>query len=256
MFDIEPLTGSLGAEIQGLDMAVVPDAEVVSKLRAAMAEYKVLVVRDQHTVGPREHLAFASQFGTAEVHPQHPHLDDLPAVTILEKLGDHGYERDSWHTDGSPRNNTTWFSFLRAVSIPPYGRDTLFADMEAAYRGLSPGLQSYIDPLTALHSWGRQIPDAAPVQHPVVLTSSLTGRKVLYVNRVYTRLVEGMREMESDSLLTYLCEQAHIPEYQLRVRWRPGSIAMWDNETTQHYLVRDVEFPRVMHRVMVTPEPM
>lgn len=253
MFEIEPLTGTFGAEIRGVDLAMAPDDEVVEKLLAALAEYKVLLFRDQHAVGPKEQLAFASRFGQPEVHPTHPHVEELPAVTVLQNLGDHGYERDSWHTDGSTRDDTCWISFLRAVDIPAYGRDTAFADMEAAFNGLSPGLQQYVEGLTAEHNWGRQIPGSPSVEHPIVLTSHLSHRKVLYVNRVYTTSVVGVRAIEGDALLALLYEQTHIPEYQLRIRWQPGSIAMWDNETTQHYLVRDLEYPRVMHRVMVAP---
>ena len=158
---------------------------------------------------------------------------------------------DSWHTDGPPRELTQWFSFLLAHKVPPYGRDTLFADMEAAYQRLSPTLREFLEGLRAMNSWGVSNPDAAPVEHPVVITDPDTGCKSLYVNRLYTNSIVGMRKEESDMLLEFLFRQTNVPELQLRVSWNPGTLTIWDNEKTQHYLVRDKAYDRVMHRVMV-----
>ena len=142
-------------------------------------------------------------------------------------------------------------SILQAVDVPPYGRDTVFADMEAAYEQLSKPMRELLGGLWAVHSWGPQKPDAPPVEHPVILEDAVSGRKTLYVNRAYTRSIAGLRRAESKTLLKYFFSLTHLSELQLRVSWKPGSIVMWDNEKTQHYLVRDLSYRRVMHRVML-----
>ena len=158
---------------------------------------------------------------------------------------------DSWHTDGPPREKTQWYTFLQAIDVPPFGRDTLFADMEAAYRRFSPALQAFLGSLTALNSWGAAKPDAASVVHPVVMEDPDTGGKSLYVNQLYTTRIRELSQEESDVLLAYLFRQTAVPELQFRVSWRPGMLVIWDNEKTQHYVVRDRPYARVMHRVMV-----
>ena len=251
--ELKQITGTLGAEIRGVDLAHA-GSDVVGKITDALSEYKVLVVPDQGALTPQELLSFAECFGVAERAP-HPTWDDLPGTVGVKVLDYHypigPYPDDLWHTDGATRDNTAWLSFLHAQEVPTYGRDTLYADMEAAYERLSPPLQRLLEGLTALHSWGVQQPDAPPVEHPVILINAKTGRKTLYVNRFYTRSIVGLRRDESDALLRLLFEQAHVPELQLRVSWKPGTLTIWDNERTQHYLVRDRDCKRVLHRVMV-----
>jgi taurine dioxygenase len=252
---ITPLTGVIGAEVSEVDLAAALPPDVVAEIDRALRDYKVVVFRDQLAIRPRDLLALAEHFGQPEVerHSTHASFPDVPAVKILvtDGGGFHGRVEDSWHTDGSPRKDTNWTSFLQAIEVPPFGRDTLFADMEAAYVGLSAATRAYVDSLVAVHSWGRQDPDKPPVEHPVVHTDPRTGRKSLYVNRGYTRSIVGMKTDESRALLDFLFLQAHMPEYQLRVTWKPGSIVAWDNQRTQHYVVQDRAYRRVMHRVMV-----
>ena len=268
MFDVSPISGTFGAEIHGLDASVALTPDVVGKLWETFDDYKVLVFRDQLAVGPPEHLAFARNFGTPEIHPYLTHVDDVPEVSIHESFGTGNYGKqaddrelktpsgihETWHTDGSTREVTSYISFLKAVDIPPYGRDTVYADMEAVLAGLSPAMQQFLEGLTAMHSWGMSDPDAPPIEQPVVVTNSRTGRKTLYVNKGYTRSIVGMGHDESDEVLGFLFRRCRYAEYQIRVRWAPGTIVMWDNQNTQHYLVQDIEYPRVMQRVMVTPD--
>ena len=112
-------------------------------------------------------------------------------------------------------------------------------------------LREFLEGLTALKSWGAANPEAEPVEHPVIMTDPDSGRKSLYVDRLYTRSIVGLREEESQALLELLYKQTHVPELQLRVSWDVGTLVIWDNEKTQHYLVRDRQFDRIMHRVMV-----
>lgn len=247
------ITGVFGAEVTGADFSRKWDASLIEEVEQLIHEHKVLVFRDQHGIGPTDLARVASYFGTPETAP-HPELPDYPGtpeVKVITKDG--SYQQDTWHTDGATREDTRWLSFLQAIDIPPQGRDTLFADMDAVFEGLSPKLQDFLSGLTALQSWGIQRPDAPPVPHPAVIESPVTGRKTLYVNQGYTRALEGLAPGESDLLLGYLMRRVYIPEYHVRVVWRPGTITVWDNQRTQHYIVQDSRYLRTMHRVMVQP---
>jgi len=267
MFDIVPVTGSFGAEIRGVDLACPMTPELAEKLFQTMLDHKVLVFRGQLDLGPAEHLAFARHFGAPVVHPYYPGVPGHPEVTVLESTGTGRFGhvpdetdlsaptiKESWHTDGWHRENPTVLSMLRAVTVPPAGRDTLFADMEAAFEGLSTMTQRYLEPLRALNDWGKIDPTFEPVTRPVVVTNPHTGRKALYVNRSHTRSIVGMGFDESQAILELLFARARFPEYQIRVHWEPGTMVMWDNQNTQHYLVQDLEYPRTMHRVYVEPD--
>ena len=254
MLQTTPLTGIVGARVSNVDILQHDDA-LVTEIKAALDRYKVLVIPGQQSLTPEGLLRFAERFGTAE-RAAHPNWDDVPGHVGVKLLATGHYPTgvdvgDSWHTDGPPRELTQWYSFLHAIQVPPYGRDTLFADMEAAYRRLSEPLQKFLEGLTALNAWGASKPDAPPVEHPVIMTDPDTGRKSLYVNRLYTTRIVGLRDEESDALLDLLFRQANVPELQLRVSWDPGTLTIWDNEKTQHYIVRDQPADRVMHRVMV-----
>ena len=254
MLQMTPLTGTLGATVKGVDLTR-RDNSLVNEIKDALSKYKVLLIPDQQDLTPNKLLTFAETFGAAERDP-HPTWDDVPGVTGV-KLIQPGEDKigpaveDDWHTDGSTRPHPSWLSFLHAHRVPEYGRDTLFADMDAAYDRLSSPLQSFLDGMTALHSWGTQKPDAPPVERPVILTDPHTGRKTLYVSRVYTRQIVGLRKEESDALLELLFRQALVPELQLRVSWKPGTLTVWDNKRVQHYAVRDRVSDRILHRVMI-----
>jgi taurine dioxygenase len=249
---VEPITGALGAHIGGVDLTRPADAGLVAELEHLIAVHKVLVFTGQTAVGPSELVRFARHFGAPETvpHPDHADCPGEPGVKVIE-YDCSPHVVDQWHTDGATRANTRWLSFLQAVDVPPYGRDTLFADMEAAFEGLSPLLQDFLAGMNTQQSWGGQKPGAPPVVHPAVVTNPVTGRRALYVNRIYTTALEGLRPKESQLLLEYLKDLAFYPDYQMRVRWKPGTIAMWDNERTQHYVAQDKEYHRIMHRVMV-----
>jgi len=248
-----PLNGTFGARVDGIDLSHPLGDEAVEDVKELIRRHKVLTFSDQVAVGAKELLAFAERFGTPEAapHPTHADFPGLPGVKVLVSDAADGFYEDSWHTDGATRESTRMISILQAVDVPPYGRDTVFADMEAAYEQLSKPMQQFLGGLRAVHSWGSQKPEAPPVEHPVILEDAVSGRKTLYVNRAYTRSIAGLRRAESETLLKYLFSLTHMSELQLRVGWKPGSIVMWDNEKTQHYLVRDLSYRRVMHRVML-----
>ena len=254
MLNPQPLNGTLGARIEGLDFRR-GSTEVVAAVKDLLPRFKVLVAPDQGEMAPDDLLAFAEEFGVAE-RAQHPIWDDVAGHVGVKRIVGRDYATgidvgDSWHTDGPPREKTQWFTFLQAVEVPPFGRDTLFADMVGAYERLSPPLKEFLEGLTALNSWGASKPEAEPVVHPVVMEDPDTGIKSLYVNQLYTTRICELRQDESDVLLAFLFRQTAVPELQLRVSWQPGTLVIWDNEKTQHYVVRDKPYDRVMHRVMV-----
>jgi taurine dioxygenase len=255
---ITPLTGYCGAEITDVDLRSLSPSQA-AELDQAITDYKVLAFRDQFDVSPQVLLDVASRFGEPETMPHYKHqpVAGLAAVLALvtDGKGFGGVVTDNWHSDRSPEVETDYVSFLQAIEIPPYGRDTVFADMEAAYENLSAPIRDLLDGLVATFSYGASDPSKPPVEHPVVHVDPRTGRKTLYVNKVYTRAIKGIRQDESEALLALLFRQAHIPEFQCRLAWRPGTIVAWDNQRTQHYIVQDKPHPRVMHRVMVRRSP-
>ena len=254
MLNAQPLNGTLGAVVNDVDLRC-RDAELIAAVEAALRRFKVLVLPAQQELTPDDLLGFAEEFGAAE-RVAHPIWDDVPGHAGVKRIATGSYATgvdvgDNWHTDGPPREKTQWFTFLHAIDVPAFGRDTLFADMEGAYLRQSPTLRAFLETLTALNHWGAAKPEAAPVEHPVVMVDPLTGSKSLYVSQLYTTRILQLREEESDLLLAYLFRQTAVPELQLRVSWRPGTLVIWDNERTQHYAVRDKAHDRVMHRVMV-----
>ena len=273
--DAIPLTGVFGARLENLDIASLLSPEMKDEIFALLKQYKLLVIPAQSHVDPAGLLAFAKIFGTPDEAPHivHPAFPGLPAVKILRSSGvapdagaaqdklDFGppVQWDSWHTDGSTRtrDRIRSISILQAIDIPPWGRDTLFADMEAAYEGLSKPMRNMLSDLSAVHEEARdyllsigKTPNP-PVVHPVVMEDPKTGRQALYVNRMFTRSIVELRPDEGENLLQFLYMQTHKPEYQARVTWTPGSIVVWENARTQHYLVQDARYQRIMHRVMV-----
>jgi taurine dioxygenase len=248
--NVMPITGTFGAHVHGLDLSQPVSESLAEALREALRQYKVLAFDPQPQVEPPQLLTFGKLFGEPETeHPIWKNVEGSPGVMRL--TANHlPVITDSWHADGSTRTSTKAVTVLQAIDVPEYGRDTIFADMEAAFDNLSAPIQRMLEGMTAEHSWGFQRPDAPPVEHPVVMVDPANGRKTLYVNRMYTKRILGLRPDESEALLNFLFEQAHFGEYQLRISWKPGTIAMWDNAKTQHYLVRDRTYPRVMHRVL------
>jgi taurine dioxygenase len=261
---LRPLSPTVGAEIAGVDLARTLDDATLAELRRALLEYKVILLRDQD-VTTEQHLAFARRFGALETHPFAPHKEGYPEVLLLEKNEEVGGYENVWHSDVTWRLQPSLGSVLRAREVPEVGGDTLFSDMYAAYDGLDDDVKASLEGLRAVHdftrTFGRRLePEALvqmqeeypPAEHPVVRTHPETGRKALYVNAAFTSHVVGLERAESRQLLDLLYRQATVPEYQCRFRWRPHSIAFWDNRAVQHYAASDY-WPqrRVMERVTI-----
>ena len=261
---IDPLTTTIGAEIGGVDLADELSDETVAAIRAALLECKVIFFRDQHRLDRDSHVAFGRRFGDLEIHPLTPDGQDHAEVFVLPAGGEHKAP-GQWHSDVTWRPEPSLGSILRGVELPPVGGDTLWADMHAAYDLLDDTTKDRIDGLVGLHDYTRVFGAFSPpevqekmrakhptVEHPIVRTHPETGRKALYVNVAFTCGIKGMDEVEARPLLQRLERQAWLPDVQCRFRWRPGSVAFWDNRSTQHCVSNDfLPQRRVMERVTV-----
>jgi taurine dioxygenase len=265
--EIVPLTPVIGAELHGLDLAQPLSPSTLEAIRAALLEWKVLFLRDQH-ITTEQHLDFARSFGALEVHPFAPHKPGYPEVLAITHDRESRGRENTWHSDVTWRAEPSLGSILHALEVPPVGGDTLFADMYLAYEGLSDSVKAKIEGRAAVHDFGhfrarmRKSGKTEAeieafnltypmVEHPVVRTHPETGRKALYVNAAFTQHIVGLDKAESDALLKHLYAQAAIPEYQCRFRWETGSIAFWDNRASQHYAVSDY-WPAVRRMERVT----
>lgn len=271
---LSPSTPALGAEISGLDLDRPLSSEEAEFLRAAWLRYKVIFFRDQD-IGHESHVRLGNLFGELEGHPVIPSVDGYPEILRIE--GVEGVQLtaetlapfqayNKWHTDVTFRQKPSIASILRARVLPPLGGDTMWADTAAAYAGLPQPVKDRIEGLEAEHdivrSFGGRVSeekraqlarDFPPARHPVVRTHPETGEKILYVNYTFTSRIIGISEEESDSLLRLLFDRIKVPEYQVRFRWTPNAIGIWDNRSTQHYAVGDYwpEY-RLLERVTVS----
>jgi taurine dioxygenase len=254
-FDIEQLGRHLGAEIHGLNLKNGMDPETFAAVEAALIEHKVLVLRDQHLT-TAEHVAISRLFGELEVHPFRP-KGEFPEIMVLDNDKDNPVlSTDVWHSDTTFRSNPTKYTILRCQIMPKVGGDTLWANMEVAYEGLSAAFKGMIEGLKAVHDFQnfrvlfkktdedrarlRKMEELYPnPSHPVVRTHPITGKKCIFVNPQFTVRIEDLEPHESRALLEVLTAQAKITEYQFRLRWSPGTIVFWDNRSTQHYAAND-----------------
>jgi len=265
--DIRPLSGALGAEILGIDLAQELSDATVAALRAAWLEHCVVFFRGQ-TLTPEQFLHVASRFGEPIEYPFVKGLEGLPQITPVIKLEHEKINLGGlWHSDTADLERPPIATMLIARETPPRGGDTLFANMYLAYETLSEGMRRLLDPLIAVNSSAKadvtrtredRIKDSRTgevkkefvAEHPVVRTHPETGRKALYINGGHTLRFKDMSVEESAPLLTFLLQHAVRPEFTCRFRWEPGSIALWDNRCTQHNPVNDYHgYRRVMHRV-------
>jgi len=264
--EITPLSGALGAEVRGIDLADL-DAAGRSAVQAAYDEYLMLVFPGQD-LSAAEQVAFTEMFGPVEPHPLRTRraVDGFPEVLIIEnRPGRPGARNDYWHSDISHAERPPSASVLHALTIPEGLGDTLFCSMVRVHDGLSDGMRRALDGRRALHSgmatYTRSLEHSAargidpaeiapPRPHPVIRTHAETGQRALFVNPHFTTGLEGMSDAESDAILAPLYAAATAPENVYRHRWRVGDVVVWDNRRTMHYAVRDYtdETPRKMHR--------
>ncbi|RGE41142.1 taurine dioxygenase [Comamonas testosteroni] len=261
---VEQLSCAIGAELTGVNLAdAVHDEALFGEIRQALFKHRVVFLRDQN-ISRAEHVAFARKFGELEDHPVVGSDPENPGLVQIYKNPEQPLDRyeNAWHSDTTWREAPQFGAVLRCVECPPVGGDTMWANMVLAYEKLPEGVKEQIKDLRARHSIEFSFGAAMPIEkrlalkaqypdpeHPVVRTHAETGEKILYVNGFTThftnyhtaaRVRVGQDHTHgATDLLRYLISQAQIPEYQVRWRWKPNSIAIWDNCATQHYAVMD-----------------
>jgi taurine dioxygenase len=258
---ITPTTGTIGAEVEGVDLGALADQGDIDRLRNALNEHQVLFFREQD-ITPAQQVAFASHFGQIADSMVDPGNAPAPGITVIEVTDPKNFA-DIWHSDHTFSERPPKAAMLRSIRLPSVGGDTVWASMTAAYDALSAPMRAFLDGLTATHSTDRMIPrvmaktDAAfrmdrhEVTHPVVRVHPETGRKCLFVSAYYTSHINELPKEESDAILAFLYQHVQSPLFQVRFKWTVNAIALWDERSTLHYAVADYSEPRVMHRLMI-----
>lgn len=260
---VKPVTPRIGAEIEGVELARL-DNETYEELREALKAHCVLFFRDQE-LSHESHKAFGRRFGELHIHPAIPgpagHPEILPIHTDEKSTYIAG---ERWHSDVSCDAEPPLGSILYLHTVPEYGGDTLFSNMYAAYDALSDRMKDYLAGLTARHDGEPQyrgryadqgVDDAGKTypwaNHPIVRTHPETGRKCLFINPIFTTRINNLPRLESDAVLRILFEHCAMAEFHVRFRWRPNSVAFWDNRCVQHLAIWDY-FPQVRSGFRVT----
>ena len=260
----EPLAGALGAEVTGLDLAHPLSPPRFKELHDGWMLHQVLFFRAQDVTldQPKE---FARQFGELHVHPVLPQMAGRghPEVVVLESGEKMRFVAERWHSDVTFQKEPPLGSVLRAVVVPEAGGDTMWSSMYAAYDALSDAMQRLLSELRALHhgcgfryiakeEQKEDLESNLSAAHPVIRTHPVTGRKAIFVNATFTKEIVGMKPEESRALLRFLTEHVARPEFTCRFRWRPNSVAMWDNRCTQHAVIPDnLDGHRRMERITI-----
>ena len=242
------LSGSLGAEVRGLALGEVGPAEA-DEIRDLLTEHLVLFFPEQHPTVD-EHVGFGRHFGRLEGHPnlknpfsEHPELFELAATR--------GGIADEWHSDITFQAQPSVMAILHMVKCPEVGGDTMWANMYKAYEELSAPIRELCNGLSALHD---ALPHGKPelmTVHPVVRVHPVTKRKSLFVNEHFTRRIVELSHGESDLLLGHLTRWVQNPRFTVRYRWTKGTVAMWDNRCTQHFVLNDFDEERIIQRVTI-----
>jgi len=260
---VDKLTPIIGGEISGVDLAEPLGNRTIDEIHRALAENLVIFFRDQN-LSDEQHLGFGRLFGDLHIHPAAPSEPGMPELMIIHADRDSPRANgEGWHSDVSCDPEPPMGSILYIRQCPPRGGDTLFANMYAAYEALSDRMKTYLDGLTTRHdgehyrgqyaNYGIADKPSYPfADHPVVRTHPVTGRQALYVNKGFTRYINGIPRDESDGVLRYLYEHMANPLFQCRFRWQENSIAFWDNRCVQHHAMWDYwPHTRSGHRVTV-----
>jgi alpha-ketoglutarate-dependent taurine dioxygenase len=265
---VHPISGSIGAEIRGVDLNEVTAAQQ-AEIQRAFTDHLVIVFRGQQSLTRAAHVEFARQFGELQPIPHIESRSDFPAIQLVHRDADdqRGIVGENFHSDSTFMATPPTAVVMRAITVPPFGGDTAFANLYIAYETLSAALRQTIDRFKVVHSarrlfgsgadqgrYAMKRMDAAEgdreVVHPLVLTHPLTGRKSIFINPVYCLRIEGMTESESAPLLNFLYEHATFTPFTVRVRWEEGTVVVWDNWSAYHAAIGDYQgYARTLERV-------
>ena len=246
--EIRALSPVVGAEVTGVDCRQPLTDAVVADLRAAWLEHLVLFFPGQH-LDAEQQAAFASRFGELTAgHPVEPPLAEDHRVHPIDSA--YG-STDFWHTDVTFNTSPPQFSILNMQVVPSVGGDTMWSNQHLAYEMLSAPMRELLLGLTAVHHAAVFGHPEQQATHPVVREHPETGRPSLFVNRQFTKRIVELSPRESAALLGALYDHSEQPQFNCRYSWTPGTIAIWDNRATQHYVVNDFDERRVLSRVTV-----
>jgi taurine dioxygenase len=268
MFDVKLIGGALGAQLDGIDLANSLSKEVLEEIRKLLVKHEVIFFRDQK-ISFKQHKEMADFFGPLQTHPAYGTVKGFPEITILESTAEKPTKIEEWHTDMTFREHPPMGSILRSKICPPNGGDTLWSSMTAAYDALSDPMKLFLDDLNAEHDFSHGFKDSLaepggrerlkdaveanpPVRHPVIRVHPESGKKVIFVNSLFTTKILELSSNESRSILNFLYNHVTTPEFTCRFNWEPDSIAFWDNRSTQHKPVNDY-FPahRMLERITI-----
>lgn len=258
--ELKRLSGAIGAEISGVNLARDLSNREFDDIHQAFLDNLVIFFRDQ-ALPPDRQVALARRFGRPMVFAFAKGMEGAPEITEIVKAPDQTTSfGDMWHSDSCYLPEPPIATMLYAVETPAVGGDTMFANACTAYDSLSAGMKAMLDPVrvvfsSALKSEGGRVAnmaqrgamtavnmdkaDAFQSEHPLVRVHPETGRKALYVNAHHGVRFAGMTEEESEPLMTWLCRHIARPEFTCRFRWAPGSLALWDNRSAQHFAIND-----------------
>lgn len=256
--EVVKLQPNIGAEIYGIDLSGPHTEELRDTLLALLFEHQVIFFRDQ-TLDSDQQQALGKLFGELG-------SDSTDGVRTVQTMKSGTYYGTKWHSDATYRENPFFISILRSIIAPEVGGDTVFSSGVSVYRSLPDDVKEKIASLDAIHkpdskakllindetALARYLEEFSGARHPVVAAHPYTKEKVVYVNETFTTEILGLPEEEGRKLLTELTDQFKKPEHQVRFKWRPGSVAIWDNRAVQHYGVADYgSQERLLHRVVV-----
>jgi taurine dioxygenase len=258
---VAPLTPTIGAEIFGVDLSEPLTPQQFAEIHSALMDHLVIFFRDQH-LSIEEHKAFGRRFGDLDIHPT-SRMDGHPEIIEIKADESSTYVAgEVWHSDVTCSPTPPMGSILYLHKTPDNGGgDTLFVNMYRAYETLAEPVRNMLESLTAIHDgdkvWrgrqGKKVSGDLPrSEHPVVRIHPATGRKALFVNRNFTERIVGMSRLESDAILDMLYRHCERDDFKCRFKWRPNSIAFWDNRCTMHLAMWDY-YPqkRYGHRVTI-----
>lgn len=275
---IKRLTGAIGAEIAGVDLAKPELDNIYPLIHQAFLDHAVLVLRGQD-LPPDRLVAISKKFGRLESHVLSQfNMEEHPEVLLISNVKEKGkpigaiHAGQYWHSDLSYMTKPTQASLLHAKEIPSYGGDTMFVSMARAYEALSEPMKAFLTGLTGVHDYTNaydtyfaHLPDrpplseeekskVPPVEHPVVRTHPETGAKALYVNPGFTRRIKELTIAESRNLLDYLFTHCQQPIFIYRHSWAPGDLVIWDNRCTCHNAVADYDMSERRHMIRTSVE--